>query len=289
MGAVRAGFSAPVVKHPTLTYSVLTLAISWGFWTALIVTGLRFDQGRLTLGSGLYLLGAFGPTISAVMITGRLLGRAGVRSLLMRVKLWRVGVGWYAFVLLGPAAIQLLSLGLATMFGVVLDLSKLPPLYFLPLAFPLILLLGGPLQEEFGWRGFALPRIQERQSALLASLVLGFVWGLWHLPLYWLPGTPHNQLVSGKISDAFVMAAYVLQIVALSVLFTWVYNNTKGSLLMALLLHASFNTGVLFYLPGLGPEAQNTVFAINTLILWILAFAIVAVTGPSHLSRAGVQ
>jgi CAAX protease family protein len=107
-----------------------------------------------------------------------------------------------------------------------------------------VLFLGGALGEEPGWRGFALPRLQTMHGPLLGSLILGPLWALWHLPLFW---TPWNELT------VFNVVVFVLTTTCLAIMYTWVFNNTKGSVLMAILIHASFNGSVTGILAPLFP------------------------------------
>jgi uncharacterized protein len=152
--------------------------------------------------------------------------------LLRRIVRWRVGLGWFLFALVGFPMILLLSVivlpgALASFQG----LATLAPLPLLGL-FVYVFLLGGPLAEEPGWRGFALPRLQSLHGPLVGSLILGVLWGLWHLPLFW---TPWNELTTLNV------VVYVLATICLTIIYTWVFNNTKGSLLIAILIHWSFD------------------------------------------------
>ncbi len=116
------------------------------------------------------------------------------------------------------------------------------PLLALP-ALLVIFLVGGPLAEEPGWRGFALPRLEERFGPLVGTLLLGTLWGLWHLPLFlFTPG--YNGAGTGLVGISLPFLAFVIGEVALAVIFTWVFNNTHGSLLLTMLLHASANTAI---------------------------------------------
>jgi membrane protease YdiL (CAAX protease family) len=139
---------------------------------------------------------------------------------------------WYLFALVGIPVIALLSVvvlpgALASFQG----LSALSPLTLLGL-FAYILFFGGALGEEPGWRGFALPRLQSMHGPLLGSLILGALWALWHLPLFF---TPWNELTTLNV------VVFVLTTTCLAIMYTWVFNNTKGSVLMAILIHATFN------------------------------------------------
>jgi uncharacterized protein len=203
-----------------------------------------------------------GPFLAAFVMTGATEGRAGVHRFLRRFVLWRVGLGWYLFVLVGVPAILVLSVivlpGALASFQGLATLAPLPLLFLAVYAFLL-----GPLGEEPGWRGFALPRLQSLHGPLVGSLILGVLWGLWHLPLFF---TPWNTLTT------FNVVMFVLATTCLAIMYTWVFNNTKGSLLIAILLHWSFDVatvpvaslfpapiideyGLLVILPGFGAVA----------------------------------
>jgi len=176
-----------------------------------------------------------GPFLAAFVMTGATEGRAGVRRFLRRFVLWRVGLGWYLFALIGVPAIVVLGAivlpgGLASFQGLA---SLIPPMPWLSLI--VYVLFHGPLGEEPGWRGFALPRLQRLHGPLIGSLILGPLWALWHLPLFWAPAWnfPPNLIN---------IVLFVISGTALTIVMTWVFNNTKGSLLIAILVHATFDT-----------------------------------------------
>jgi membrane protease YdiL (CAAX protease family) len=166
-------------------------------------------------------------------MTGVTQGGAGIRRLLRRIVLWRVGVRWYLFALVGIPAITVLG---ALVLPGVLATWQAPAsslLLIYPVSFVVSLIIGGPLGEEIGWRGFALPRLQRAQGPLVGSLILGLLWAFWHLPYFWMPewGTPKGTTLD--------IVWFVLADVALTIVYTWVFNNTKGSLLIVILVHAS--------------------------------------------------
>ena len=135
--------------------------------------------------------------------------------------MWRVEAQWYATVLLGMTTIGLLAVLLYALLGGPASFySPAVPWFVLPFAFLFGLLFGGPLNEEVGWRGYALPRFQADWNALRSSLVLGILWGLWHLPVFFIAGTSQSEMP---------LVAFMLWVVALSILFTWVYNSTGGA------------------------------------------------------------
>ncbi len=228
-----------LARHPLVFYFLIAYAGTWlvTLTAALSENGVgflpfRFPQGTL----GLFIAaGAFlGPTLSAFIMTGITEGRAGIRRLLRRYVLWRVGLQWYLFALIGPPVIILLAtIVLPGALASFQTLAPLDPLLLL-VNFPIILIIGGPLGEEGGWRGFALPRLQRLHGPLVGTLILGVLWAPWHLPLFWVTawGTPPTILN---------MALYVPAVIFMTIVFTWVFNNTKGSLLIAVLLHTSID------------------------------------------------
>jgi membrane protease YdiL (CAAX protease family) len=159
--------------------------------------------------------------------------------------LWRVGFRWYLFAFLGIPAIMVLSViflpgvmasfqGLAIeIFLPFLGLAPLSPLPLLVL-FIYIFFLGGAQGEEPGWRGFALPRLQRRYGPFVGSLILGPLWAMWHLPVFWVPAWNYPPTLLNIVM--FVIAA-----IAFTIVMTWVFNNTKGSVFLAVLVHATFD------------------------------------------------
>jgi uncharacterized protein len=214
-----------------------------------------------------------GPFLSAFIMTGITEGREGVGRLLRQLVLWRVGFRWYLFALIGLPAIMVISViflpgALASFEG----LATLSPLFLLAL-FVYVFFLGGPLGEEPGWRGFALPRLQRRYGPLVGSLILGPIWAFWHVPLFWAPAWNLPPTILNIV--LFVIAA-----TAFTIVLTWVFNNTKGSLLIAVLVHTSFDM-VLAVLNGLFPIPIVNDYGSNVPILiglGVLALVLVALT-----------
>ena len=145
-----------------------------------------------------------------------------------------------------------------------------------------ILFLGGPLGEELGWRGFALPRLQQRLTALTSSVLLGLVWGLWHIPLYFVPGTGQFELLRAGTSPAFAIGGFVGWTIGLSVLFTWLFNQTRGSLIVVILFHAAVNLAA--FLPG-AIGSGGAASLLNVLLTWVVA-AVVVIRYGRGLIRA---
>jgi len=193
-------------------------------------------------------------------------GKARFRRRFVQV---RAGWQWYLFILLGIPALFLF--GIAVQPGILGSFQGFPqnsPVYFLIyylVNFIIIFFFGGALAEEPGWRGFALPRMQPRFGPLWGSLLLGVVWAFWHLPDFLTraqgggPGTGWGTFLTN-------LPIFVLLVVALSVVMAWVYNHTQGSILIAILLHASINTAGI--LPELFPAPGIPIFTLaNTALL----------------------
>lgn len=235
-GAAREGMLA---RHPLVFFFLIAYAGSWLLEVpiALSKTGtglLPFTIPRPLLALAIAAATFLGPTLSAFIMTGITEGRIGIGRLLRRYVLWRVGFRWYMFVLLVIPAIEVL--GAIVVPGALASFQSLTLSLVLtyPVAFVSTFILGGPLGEEPGWRGFALPRLQPLHGPLVGSVILGILWALWHLPLFWsgvwTPPTIPNIVM------------FILMITALTIIMTWVFNNAKGSLLITMLMHASFNT-----------------------------------------------
>jgi len=189
-------------------------------------------------------------TLAAFIMTGITEGKAGVRRLLHRYMQWRAGWQWYLFILLDIPA--LLLLGIIVQPGALASFHGLPPpifflVYYL-VSFVVVFLLGGLLGEEPGWRGFALPRMQLRYGPLWGTLVLGVLWGFWHLPHFLTPvqgGGPGTSFATFLTN----FPIFFLEVMALAIIFTWVFNHTRGSVFIAILLHTSIDTPQTVWIP----------------------------------------
>lgn len=278
-----------IKKHPVLTYYIVTFAISWG-GILLAVGGLSNIPAAgepSAMRALLALLALFaGPSISSILSTSLIHGRAGLRELFSRLLQWRVGVRWYAVALLfGPL------LGLV----VLLTLSLYSPM-FLPriittddkvglLVFGLGWgLIGGGLLEELGWTGFAVPKLRERHSWFATGLIVGVLWGLWHfLITLWMSGD-----ASGALSLTIFLPAsifYGASLPAFRILMVWVYDRTHGSLPVAMLMHAIFSASRLIFNP-LGLELVPALIYdfVTAAALWLLVAALVT-AASGHLGR----
>src|SRR5215210_1817508 len=267
--------SSVVKQHPLITFFVLTYTLTWAIESPLV---FLTDSVTATQGLALVILASSVPSAVAIVLTAIVFGRGALRKLLGRLLTWRVNPIWYLVVFLGPAALVGGVVGLNDLVGrPALGLGM--PLLGVAIMLAFSIFPGSALGKERGWRGYVLPRLQARRSALNATLILAPIWALWHLPLWlagWLQGAPGR---TPALYAAFVVSAF-----ALSISFTWVYNSTGGSLLLVVLLHATVNLPISLSVDDLGSRAAVPVFLYFGLLV-VAAIVVVIVAGPKHLSR----
>jgi membrane protease YdiL (CAAX protease family) len=209
------------------------------------------------------------PIIAAIIVLASTRGWSGVRDLLRSIVRWRVGLRWYAVALLLPVAILLVAIYLnALLFGgTTPKAADFAGLYTLPLVFLTTTLINGPFTEEPGWRGFLLPRLQSSHTPLIASLIVGVIWASWHLPV----------LISDPTGQRPPLQFFVF-VMAQSVVFAWVYNGTRGSVLVVILMHGSANTIARLLVPALvGSAAYGLFWWLLAALWWVVALAAIAV------------
>jgi len=251
-------------RHPLISFFVLAYALSWWPWI-LYAFGLSPAP-----------IASFGPFLAALVVLAITQGKSGIGGLLRRMVRWRVGIRWYAVALLLPVGIALAATALNVLLGAqapsAADLGGWTGLFS---TFAVVLLIPGTggAWEEPGWRGFALPSLQAGRSALVASLILGAVWALWHLPLV---------VATGQMGGWDIV-----NIMAWTLVLTWVYNGTGGSVLIVMLFHAMFNTVSGSFISPLAFSGADSVRQSWLLAaVWCaVAVAVVMWAGPKHLSR----
>ncbi|ASJ08176.1 hypothetical protein A3L11_02620 [Thermococcus siculi] len=256
-----------VKEHPVLAFYILAFAISWAGY----LPGLAYTHGLFPFQSALFfVLGGVGPTLAAVAVVYMLHGKDGPKELFRPLTRWRVGVLWYIVALLAYPAIWLVAVYLPG--DVSLDVENLNPAMIIPLFISSVLM---NVWEEIGWRDFALPRLQARYSALASSLIVGVLWGLWHLPLLLMKGYP---------MASYPPVPFFVGIIAASVLYTWIFNGTGGSLLLVTLFHAAGNATAGFL--GEGVDIPGAI-PYTALVTFVAAVIVVALFGWENLSRSG--
>src|SRR5438309_9900477 len=212
-----------------ILFTINAFVISWLCWLPLVAANHQYGHVSASTAPVLIILGTFGPFFSAVAIVARTSGFRGLGEFLGQAFRWRVGIRWYLVALVAPAAIRIVVLYVHVLKGgTVPDMSDATRWLAVPTTFFLVLLIGGPTGEEYGWRGFLLQRVQPVFGMLGASIVIGVISTLWHLPLFFIPATAQSHLP---------FAIFAVRTVALSVISTWLYNGTRRSLLLVLLFN----------------------------------------------------
>ena len=211
-------------------FFVLTFAWSWG-----LVFCARYAGERLPLlGELLAVASGFGPSLAALAVVAVYGGGAGLRNWLEQRLTWRrIRWRWYAVAFGLPPATMMIALALERALGGTLAASPAGGHLALAVAnFGLVLLVGGPLGEELGWRGYALPAIGFRLSWRPASLLIGGIWGLWHLPMFFIPGMPQAHVP---------FPLFLVSAISESAILGWLFLNTKQSIVPAMVMHTSTN------------------------------------------------
>lgn len=261
-------------------FFIVTFGFSWLCWSP----GVLETAGVLELPIPweiFLLLGICGPLVGAVSVTVRRKGWKAARKLLARVVDVRIGAVWWLVILIVPLALSALALlGFDLLGGKVVELQVLDrPWIILPTILFMMLLGGG--QEEFGWRGYALDILETQWGALVASLVLGLIWGVWHLPLFFVENTGQYYMS---------IWIFLLTSPAFSILATWVYNSTEKRLFAAWLFHGAINTGTDVFPPiQKVAGADQRALLILCGLYWIWALVVVAIFGKRRLARASAQ
>jgi membrane protease YdiL (CAAX protease family) len=271
-----------LARHPLVSYFFFAFGFSW----------LLFLPGPLTYYGLLHvspyvmrllaIAGLLGPLLSGFIMTVVTEGEAGINHLIRRIVRWRVGFRWYLFVVVGlPAAMVLGTFALPGALEA-LDISGRPSGLTYLRAFISMALIGGPLFEEPGWTGFAQPRLQRLCGPLIGGLILGSLWALWHLPGFLIPSQDVTDIPPRGTILAFVV--FALALMGLRLVIIWVVNNTKNSVFMAILVHASWNT---FYAVALVQFFPSPIVLGSYLNLTIAACALALVLIAATRGRMG--
>jgi membrane protease YdiL (CAAX protease family) len=276
---VEVGGAKPDSEHDLVLYLLIAFGWTWLLWLPSVLISLTDNRSLMywmhdvEVSFGLFflvigaILSTFGPLVGAFTMTGLRQGRQGARDLWRRFWDVRRAGPWLAVGFLLP--VLLVALPVVVSAG---GRSRLPWLsrpYLIPCWFLNNFTRSGGMSEEFGWRGYALPRLQERTNALAASMILGVIWAVWHVPLWFLPGSSQQ----GSSFWAFLAA-----LVLISVLYTWLYNNSRGSVLVVVVFHAMNNTMAQMF-PGATSRPAYWIVLVALVVLVLLVY------GPRRLAR----
>jgi membrane protease YdiL (CAAX protease family) len=258
-------------------FVALTFAISWAIWLAMVAGSVSIHT---IAGLVLNVIATAGPSIAALILAVAM-GRGELQRLLQSYSPGRVSPPWALVALILPLAMIAVAIAASVgAFGAAVPVITVGVLGVLVTEFLRVLFLGGPLEEELGWRGFALPRLQAQRSAFSASVLLGAIWGVWHIPLYFVSGTGQQES-AGAAGTEFAIGAFVVWTIGLSILFTWLFNQTSGSLIVVMLFHAAVNLGA--FVPGAVGSTGAASF-LYALVTWIVALIVVARYGRENLA-----
>lgn len=262
-------------RYPLITFIATTYALTWLAWLSLALRGPVYGD-RL---SYLHFLGSLGPLASAFAVTGLASGRAGVRDLLGRLLRWNVPAGWHLLAWFGPAALYAVG---AVVLRVVW--GQWPPFSqfgrseeFAQLAVPVywvLSILSYGFGEEVGWRGFALPRLQQKYGQLASAVILSLIWALWHLPVFAF-STGMSQMGPAEIFGWYI------SLLTGSVLLTWMYNGARGSVLIVAVFHAALNVAMT------SPAPQGLSTLMGALLTVWGVFSVRALVQPQLRSSRG--
>ena len=254
-------------------YCVATFSWSWSLWL-LALSSISKDNTLSVQSSVLLLIGNYGPMASAFLIAVCSSGKPGIRSMFLQLFRGNPTFEWTSVSLFGIIPILLAAdIAYAALGGHLpqIDVNALNPL--LPISF-ILSLFGPPIGEEFGWRGYALPELQRHHNALTSSIIVGVIWGTWHLPL----------LATYQSPDMVGIAAlYLARIAMMSVIFTVVYNNTGGNLLMPILLHGSVNTWTTILAPS--SSSAGPLFVLSTIAIAVVTISSLVVYDTNTLAH----
>ena len=255
----------PIMGTKTLlSFLALTFGLSWVPMALFMIFPDQLTPifGEISTSNPFFLLAVYAPGISGIFLIWRHYGLKGLGSFFRRLFIWRAPIQWWLFLLLGIPVIVYMA---AAIKGTISEPFRFVPWY---LVFPALIqsLLLGPMGEEFGWRGLALPLLQRRFSPFWASLILGVVWAIWHAPAFLMSGTPQS---------AWSFGPFFIGLVAITVIMTPLFNASRGSLLIAILYH-------LHIMNPIFPDAQPW----DSYLLAIAAVVIVFINRRQMFQRA---
>lgn len=264
-----------IKSFPVTSFILLTIIYSWTLWLLMILSA----RGLLPFKFPTNFLGSFGPAIGALIGTGVIRGKPGLRNILKSLINWRTSAWSYLFAILFVIIVYVITAGITYLIDpALLKFGKMPGLPESIVYFFIIAFLGGPLGEEIGWRGFLQPQLLRKFTPLAASLFIALIWLLWHIPLFWLEGAAQ---AGGSV------IYFGLSVLAMAFLFTLLYLKSKGSLLLAIIFHTVINYVSAFIIPFILPltEKDKTFGHISTYLLFGSAVALFIIYYKTFTSK----
>jgi membrane protease YdiL (CAAX protease family) len=269
---------AIIRRYPVWAFFVIIIALGW---VAVIVgtTWMPIDaEHEMTAMHGVLVFVIASPSVVGIVLTAVVDGRQGLKELWSRTTRWRVHIKWYVAALLVP----FMTAGLSyVVYGLLTGGPLVPPDLGEQFAFILPFAVMACLLEEYGWRGFALPRLQARYNALVSALIVGVGWALWHTAVNYLGLAGQHE---GWLLFPLLLVASQLTVV-LSVLLSWIHNNSRGSMLLVILCHFSVTMGNVFLPITVTTQDVFRANLTSVAVHWLVALVIIVTTGPKHLVR----
>lgn len=278
--------SEQIEQHGLLKFFLITFAITWPCFSAVAAFSAGAAPNLAGLRGPILFLGIFAPAIVALSLTAWGEGREGVVGLLRRLVQGNVGARWYLFAIGYMAAVKLAVALLHRLFLGAWPRFGDEPWYIILGATFFSVIVGGQTGEEIGWRGFALPRLASRFGLGSASILLGVIWALWHLPLFFVRE-------ADTYGQSFFL--YTLQVTAISVAMAWLYQRTNGSLLLTMLMHSAINQSKGIVPSGVPGATNSFTFSasivgwLTVAVLWLCAGYFLISMRRSALERGGAS
>lgn len=264
-------------------FFILTFLFSWILWLpGLLITYkvLTPNQPWIIMSNLLKWAGGTGPSVAAVILTRKHNGNTGVKVLFQRVLKIKLGYWYLPVLFLLPTTIFLAHVLNSLLFNSSFPKSSLlTEFYWIPIVFLIFLIM--QFSEELGWRGYALDRLQQRWNAVFSSVMLGSIWAVWHLPMFFISGF-------GQFDNQLPYGQFFITIVLISVLITWLQNNTKGSLVPAFIIHAMMNlSGEVLPLveKNKNTQSDSIPWIITNILLLVIVIAVILFWGYKKLVR----
>jgi len=247
-----------MIQYKILFFVGFAFLWAWASWI-IGLTYLSKGINGTTINQYLtfFFIGVYAPSVSAILTTLYFNGLSETKTLLKKLFIWKVGLKNYLYVIVLPLIFVALAIGLYAVFlGNVgsFDKSGFSSIHKVLWAG----LFAGPLAEELGWRGFLLPEFQKKYTPVKSATIIGILWFCWHIPLFW---APFGALVSADNFTILPTLTFLIMVISLSWIGTWLVNNSKGSVLVAILFHLSINASLaLLFFPKLNPVFKQVLF-----------------------------
>lgn len=256
------GHGNPAERFGLIAFILLSCVLSWTMWGLIIAS----ERGWIPISIPLNPWGSFGPALAALILILKSDGKPGIRALLSSLISWRWGFSWWILILGVPFVLVGAAVAVLAVSGNDLSFAASIPWGQMTILLPVILIAGGPLGEEIGWRGYALPKLLTRYNPIAASLIVAAMWMLWHLPLFWIPGATQ---------EGSSIPIFLALVIALSILTTWIYLGTRRSLLAAVMFHFSINVST-YFLPLIVPALEDSASfeMVFVIVVWIAALVV---------------